>query len=89
MAGAGRVAGSNLIKPSASALADPQQALLIFQRFFEALSALQAAQGAAAPASIAEATGKAEVAVIRGATVTLPGSTATLTMDIYVTGVRV
>lgn len=79
----------NLVKPTAEALADPAQALLISLRFFEALRALQTAADAATPKSIADSVGKSQSVVLRGATVTLPGSTETFTADIYVTGIKV
>lgn len=75
--GAARV--TNLRKPDGS---DP-----VLMAFYEALVEIQKAAQAPTPASIADAAGVTKTVVLRGVTVTLPGSTATFTADVYVTGV--
>lgn len=79
--------GNGLIKPSDDALKDPEQALLIVMRLYDAVVELQKAAAAPSPERQAHAAGKTKVVVIRGATVTLPGSLATFTADVYVDGV--
>ncbi|MDB4981757.1 MAG: hypothetical protein JWM82_2509 [Myxococcales bacterium] len=68
----------NLKKPDG---ADP-----ILMAFYEALRELQAAAQIATPASIAATNGVVSTVVMRGVTVTLPGSAAPFTADVYVTG---
>lgn len=80
---------SAIIKPTAAAMKDPAQALLVVMRLYEAVQALQAAADAASPASEAETAGKPQIVVLRAATVTAPGSSATFTADVYATGVAV
>lgn len=76
-----------LRKPSRDAVADPVKLQTLVQSYYDALVELQALAQAASPASVAGTAGKTAIVVLRGATVTLPGSTATFTADIYVTGV--
>lgn len=77
----------NLRKPSRDVIADPTKLQVLAQSYYDALVELQALARAASPASVAGAAGKTAIVVLRGATVTLPGSTATFTADLYVTGV--
>lgn len=80
---------TNLVKPSAAGLADPAQALLIVLRLFEAVQALQQAAGQSSPESMADKVGTSEIVVLRGATVTLPGSSVTFTADVFGWGIKV
>lgn len=77
----------NLIKPSSGTVADPAQLLTMLVRMFDALTALQ--QSSVTPETVAANVGASQVVVLRGATVTLPGSTATFVADLYVTGIKV
>jgi hypothetical protein len=79
---------SNLVKPTLAVMADPEQAQKAMLRLYEAVVALQAAAVSSSPERSGRAAGTAEIVVIRGATVTLPGSAVTFTADVYAWGVR-
>lgn len=77
-----------LIQPTPENIKDPQALLRVLIRFWETLLTLTSAAGAQSPERAASAAGRMEVIVIRGATVTLPGSAETFTADLYGVGVR-
>ncbi len=78
----------SLIKPSKEALANPEDALRIHMRVFEALSEIQRAAAAPSPQSIAEKAGVVRIVKIAGATVTDPATGQTFTADVYAEAVK-
>lgn len=78
---------TNLPKPDEPTISRPGALLNLLVKMYEAVIELQRAAQATTPASIAAARGKTGTVVIRGATVTLPDSSATFTADVYVTGI--
>jgi len=78
---------ANVKKPTSSSVADPRALQVLLQSFYEAIVELQGIIAKPTPESVAAAVGPTAIMVLRGATVTLPGSAASFTADVYVTGV--
>lgn len=78
---------TNVRKPTSDSVTEPYARLVLLQSFYEAIVELQGILAKPSPASVAAAAGPTAIMVLRGATVTLPGSAATFTADIYVTGI--
>lgn len=85
-AAGGDVAATRLIKPTRDGLDDPEMALQIALRMFEAIVALQQEVGVE---DIADRNGKSEFVVIRNANVSTPGSDEVFVADVYGVAVRV
>lgn len=80
---------TNLRKPTTGTVTDERQLLDVLVSTYEALKEIQGAAQQPTPASVAAAAGVSSIVVIRGATVTLPGSSVTFTADVYAVGVQV